>query len=412
MDSYRSCLHQANQGAGAQIITSRHAQYSQRYQKLSLVHPGASIKFSSVGFAQVRPETPVQGSFNCSDEKLNRIWRDGVRTLDKCTVRRGETRAAWDVTSQGTRVHAGHWAPCRQGTAWSDKIVTFEAKIEQSGASWGIRMVANGLVLCLDCESRTLEAFEGLSNQSSLLPVIQKGTWRLPSGLDISGWFSVKTIAEGESVTIYINGERVAEITGICIKSILAGDCVNAGSVAFGGPEGWVTTYRNLLVEDLDASELYKNSMKSAESARVLADFQVGSNSLACTIDGAKRDRACFGGDVFVMGRSLAYSTVDIEAWKGSISLLISHQRLDGYLGNLSPIQTPEHEENMEPPSYAFYSLTYALLLVVSIRDYWMHSGDEDLRQTCWNKLDKLICFTDKFTNDTGLIEAPPHLQS
>ncbi|RBQ82885.1 hypothetical protein VDGD_21004 [Verticillium dahliae] len=70
--------------------------------------------------------------------------------------------------------------------------------------------------------------------------------------------------------------------------------------------------------------------MQAPEAAAVFADFQVGANPLACTVDGAKRDRACFGGDVFVMGRSLAYSTADLDAWRGSIRLLVSHQTAEG----------------------------------------------------------------------------------
>lgn len=93
-----------------------------------------------------------------------------------CTVRQGETRPAWDVTEDGTRVFAGHWAPCRLGTAWADKIVEFEVTIERVGASWGVHMVANGLVLCLDADERKLEAFEGLSNQSSMMPVVPRGS--------------------------------------------------------------------------------------------------------------------------------------------------------------------------------------------------------------------------------------------
>lgn len=413
MDSYRSCIHEVPKAAGPQSIEARHVQYSQRYQKVSLVSPDTSIKFACVGFRRVRPKTTINGRFKCSDEILNNIWEDGVRTLDMCTVRQGETRPAWDVMDEGTRVHPGHWAPCRQGTWWSDNTVTFEVNIEQKGASWGVHMVANGLVLCLDADTRTLTAFEGLANQPSMLPVFSRGSWPLPPRLDISGWFSVTTIARGESVTVLIGAERIADMTGISIKSILAGELVNAGSFALGGPEGWISIYRNIVVTDSSGHELYRNSMTAPETDRILADFQVGTNSLACTIDGAKRDRACFGGDVFVMGRSLAYSTADFEAWKGSITLLVSHQTKEGYLGNLSPIQTPEHEDGEEPPpSYAFYSLTYALLLVVSIKEYWVHSGDDELRDTCWHKAERLMRFVEKFTNTAALIEAPPHLQS
>lgn len=39
-----------------------------------------------------------------------------------------------------------------------------------------------------------------------------------------------------------------------------------------------------------------------------------------------------------------------------------------------------------EPSTYAFYSLTYAMLLVVAIKDFWLHSGDEGVVEEVWGK--------------------------
>lgn len=412
MDSYRSCVHRAKRSRGPQLIEARHGQFSQRYQKISLSQPGTHIEFSEVGFRAVRPEIPATCSFSCSDELLNRVWKDGVRTLDMCTVRKGETIPAWDVTTEGTKVYGGHWAPCRKGTQWTDMVVRFKVRVDSGGASWGVRMVANGLIFCLDVAKNMIFAFEGLASVSSIMPTIPRGSWDMPSDLDLSDWLSVSTIASGKSVTVTIGNHNVLEINDIQITPLLSAPSSNTGSIAFGGPEGWVSTYQSLLVTDLDGRILYENGMLERHKEATFADFQVGTNPFSCTIDGAKRDRACFGGDVFVMGRSLAYSTGDLDAWKGSIQLLTSHQEKNGYLGNLCTIQSPEHEEIEEPPSYAFYSLTYALLLVVSAKDYWMHSGDDDLIQSCWPKLVKLVEFTESHVNQDGLIEAPPHLSS
>lgn len=83
---------------------------------------------------------------------------------------------------------------------------------------------------------------------------------------------------------------------------------------------------------------------------------------------------------------------------------------LESYLGNLCPIQAPVHEDSSEPPTYAFYSLSYALLLIVAIKDYWMHSGDNATIQSIWLKLEKLLAFTERFVDDRGLVVAPPPL--
>lgn len=41
-----------------------------------------------------------------------------------------------------------------------------------------------------------------------------------------------------------------------------------------------------------------------------------------------------------------------------------------------------------------------------------MHAGEREAVESCFQKLEKLIHYADKFTNAAGLIEAPPHLQS
>ncbi|GAB7348639.1 hypothetical protein MBLNU459_g7011t1 [Dothideomycetes sp. NU459] len=408
MDTYRSVLHTVQPSQEPQSIVSKYPQRSQRYQKLILESPNSSITLSGVGLRPVRPEAATRSTFRCSNEKLNRIWLDGVRTVDMCTVAKGETANAWDVTPSGTRVYGQHWAPCRHGTRWTDKTVTFQTKIEKLGTSWGVHMVANGLIFCLDADERTLAAFEGLSDKSAVFPTTPRGSWQLEQNLDLLGWLNVETAARGSSVTVAINGQHVASVEDLDIHPILGGAPNNSGPVAFGGPAGWVSLVRNLVVKDGQGDMLYKNDLMPADEARTFADFAVGTNDLPCTIDGAKRDRAVFGGDLHALGRSIYYSTQKLEAAAGSIKLLTSHQTKAGYLGNLCPIQAPVHTEADEPPTYAFYSLGYALLLVVAIKDYWMHSGDDALVAECWEKLTKLMGFTENFVNENGLVAAPP----
>ncbi|KAH7473275.1 hypothetical protein FOMA001_g11890 [Fusarium oxysporum f. sp. matthiolae] len=410
MDSYRVCQHHATITNDTQTVKPRFTQASQRYQKITLIDSSTSIVFSKVGFQAVRPDAPVKANFHCSDETINRIWRDGVRTVDLCTVAREETVPAWDVTDEGTRVYGSHWAPCRHGTRWLDYKVIFKTKIEDHGASWAVRMITNGLIFCLDTRSRTLTAVEGLSNKSCILPSFEKGSWQLPEALDLSGWLTIETVAVEDHVTVTIEGHEVATVRDIYVKAMLGNSLVNTGSVAFGGPPGWVALYRDLSVTDLGGLALYENSLLHAEAERTYGDFQVGTNKLACIIDGAKRDRASFGGDAFVTGRSIAYSTADFEVWKGTIQLLLSHQTKDGYLGNLCPIQAPEHDGVDDPPYYGHYSLTYALLLVVSIKDYWLHSGDWSLVKKSYGQLQRQMEFTKGFLNSDGLVQAPPYL--
>jgi alpha-L-rhamnosidase len=410
MDTYRNVVHEITPSKSSQTVIARHEQCSQRYQRIRLLTRHTSITFSRVGFHSTRSELVSPSLFRCSDPKLNNIWRQGVRTVDMCTVRKNETLPAWDTTTDGTRIYGQHWAPCRQGTRWSDMCVRFKVRIERAGASWGIHMVANGLVFCLDKERQTLTAYEGLSHESSVFPSVSRGTWAIDPKLFQSRWLEIQTVAEHTNVSVFIEDNEVATVCNLNLHPLLGGSANNSGSVAFGGPSGWIGTYRDLTVTDLSGILLYSNTFLRVDEQKTSADFAVGSNPLPCMIDGAKRDRAVFGGDLHISGRAAAFSSVDLTAVRGSIELLMSHQTKDGYLGNLCPIQAPKHSIDEEPPTYAFYSLTYALLLVVAVKDYWLSSGDEMIVAEVWQKLTKLIVFTDACKDGRLLVAAPPPL--
>lgn len=341
---------------------------------------------------------------------LNKIWNQGVRTLEMCTVAANETRPAWDITSTGTRVYGQHWAPCRQGTRWTDIVARFEVRIEEGGASWGIHMVANGLIFCLDREERVLEAFEGLSNEGSVFPSTPRGKWSIGEEMDFNCWLKVEVSAIKDVVSVVINDELVGVTRNLDLHPLLGGAGNNSGSIAFGGPEAWVSMYRDLVVTSIAGKELYRNSFGLEDTARTFEDFAVGTNTLACTIDGAKRDRSAFGGDLHISGRSIAYSTANFEAIRGTIKLLTSHQTKDGYLGNLCPIQAPVHTGEEEPPTYAFYSLTYALLQVAAIKDYWLNSGDLETIAEVWPALVRLKAYVETMVDEQGMVSAPPPL--
>lgn len=415
MNTYRNNTYTVSTSAGHQYLEGRFLQASQRYLRLRLLTPDSSISFSGVGFKPVREATKPIASFSCSNDRLNEIWKQGARTVDKCTVHAQETIPAWNVHDEGTRIYGQHWAPCRFGTRWSNYTTKFSVRIEAGGASWGVRMVVNGLIFLLDVDNKELRAYEGLSDESSVFPSIPKGAWPVHHGLKLGDWMEITTIASGSMVSVYLgdSDEPIAEVSDVNIVPTLGGAPNNTGSIAFGVPNGWTFSIRSLLVESSDGEDLYQNSFLPHDAARVLSDFAVGTNALANTIDGAKRDRATFGGDLHILGRSIAYSTQVFEAVKGSILLLTSHQTSTGYLGNLSPIQAPVWNASTdgEPATYAFYSLTYASLLIVAIKDYWMHSGDDDMVDpVLLERLRKQMGFTESYVNSNGLIEAPPEL--
>ncbi|KXH27089.1 hypothetical protein CSAL01_11848 [Colletotrichum salicis] len=318
MDCYRNVVMTITPSESQQTINPRLAQRSQRYLKVILITSNATLVINKLGFEAIRPIIRPKASFSCSNEALNRIWNDGVNTLEMCTVVKGETAPAWDITDQGTRVLGQHWAPCRQGTRWSDKEVSFQVLVENLGASWGVHMVANGVIFCLDVIQEELRAFEGLSHVSAVFPVKSFGSWSTHGIVEQGDWIKVSTITSGNRITVIINEKEVATITDVQIRPILGGSGINTGSVAFGGPEGWLALYRNL--------------------------------------------------------------------------------------------NAPIHEGSEPPPTYAFYSMTYAFLLVVAIKDYWLNSGDQEALRRYLPVAEKLLKYAESQEKPSGLIEVSPDM--
>ncbi|ESZ93140.1 glycoside hydrolase family 78 protein [Sclerotinia borealis F-4128] len=407
MDTYRAKTLYFVPSKTPKLMEFKLPQTSQRYQKLTLVTPNCSVAIASIGFRQLRARTLGESRFVSSSELLNNIWRDGVNTIDRCTVEAGEVQEVWKVAEFGTRIPGQRWAPCRHGTHWKDKAIKFKVKIESGGASWGVHMVESGLIFLIDIASRRLLAFEGTANTP---PAISKGTWDLPGSLDLFDWLRIDTEARGSSVLVKINNRKVALVKRLSIYSSPGAE-PNTGSVAFGGPEHYLAIYRSLVVRDVDDKILYENDMRLKNKVRVLSDFQVGTNQIPCTVDSAKGHRICSAGDLLVMCRSIYHSTGHLEAVLGSISLLSSHQGTDGYLGNISPIQKIFFEnERSEPPTYAFFSLTFSFQLLVVVKDYWMYTGDFSIVERIWDKLESSLNFARLFEDKRGLIVAPPSM--
>jgi len=72
----------------------------------------------------------------------------------------------------------------------------------------------------------------------------------------------------------------------------------STGSVGLGNGSGAEALFRNLSVKDA-GGQAYASTLTTDS---VLDEFSMGTNAVASIIDGAKRDRYCWSGDVSVAG--------------------------------------------------------------------------------------------------------------
>src|SRR6187402_1121733 len=91
MDTYRVHTQIFESSTSPCRILLPFAQRSQRYKKIILKTPNSSLSITSIGYIHIRSPSSTTNTFNCSNELLNKIWQDGVRTVDMCTVEAGET---------------------------------------------------------------------------------------------------------------------------------------------------------------------------------------------------------------------------------------------------------------------------------------------------------------------------------
>lgn len=116
-------------------------QGGQRWESLRLLTEG-SIKFSNVGFhasfANVDPDKEP-GFFECSDKRLNEIWKAGVRGAQSSCLEQGSQPSTWRVDPKnGVLVQSLRPIQSEKSPVVGNHTVEFEAKIVRGGFWYGV----------------------------------------------------------------------------------------------------------------------------------------------------------------------------------------------------------------------------------------------------------------------------------
>ena len=177
-------------------------------------------------------------------------------------------------------------------------------------------------------------------------------------------WHTVTTTVSGSSITVSLDGTQLSSLTNTAYAT---------GTVGFREYHGEEADFRDLTVTSSTGAALFSNPLSSSA---VLSDFTVpGTNQYASMIDGAKRDRAIWSGDMNVEIPSIAYSTDNTAYAKGALELLGSYQLTSGFVtGDLPP------QDDLSPSkpsgSTGSYSADYSIYWLLGLADYYLYSGD------------------------------------
>ena len=213
----------------------------------------------------------------------------------------------------------------------------------------------------------------------------------LPFGLDLKPgtWHAVKALAAGSQVSVYVDGILITQfevpITGFPSAAM--------GSFGFQNGQGAEALFRNLAIVSSSGETLYASALTDNS---VLDVFAAGTNPLPVIIDGAKRDRLTFAGDLVLAAPTVYYTTGDSEYVAGSLSLFAGFQSSTGEVSSvLSPLLSPGIvvSDALAAPNGGYYSLSYSIHFINALYDYYLYTGDLDFVANEWPVVEKEFAY-------------------
>ncbi|HEY6429971.1 MAG TPA: alpha-L-rhamnosidase C-terminal domain-containing protein [Acidimicrobiales bacterium] len=385
-------------------LTTGTIQGGERYERISLTSPGrVTLTSTGIRFTAVRATAKdYRGWFDSSSPELNRIWYDGAYTTQLDELPPDAAPSAWTIEAEALHAVTGTVGILRQGAGWTNYTMSFDARVVDNQAGWLVRApsTSSGYLLVLH------HADSGTGTSNSLIEIALGptefatiGHVVLPKSFDAAAWHHVTTQVSGSTITTSLDGRRVASFD---TKALPAGTSVyGTGSVGF-AELGSSAVFRDLEVTSLTGATLYASSL-SDQSA--LSDFSgsdiVTSDPLPVIMDGAKRDRVVWSGDLGVETPNVLYTTGADDYVRDSLQLLGSYQVADGETGTnvnpTAPLAT-------FPQSGSTYSTSYSMDEVDNIATYYLYTGDLAFVRAEWPVITRELAYNASLVDGRGLL--------
>ncbi len=391
--------------SGPGTVTEGLIQGGERYQEIGLTSVGSvTLRAIGIRFAAVRA-TPnnYRGWFDSSSPGLNRIWYDGAYTTQLDELPAQTLPGAWRVVRGGLVNDGGLGAIVRHGAGWTNAAVSFEAKVVSGEAGWMVRArsALSGYLFFLDDDADTTgppNSLREFSLSSTGLRMI--ADVHLHSPVVAGSWHHIGTVVNGTHVTTSLDGHQVATFTTTSLPP--GASTFDSGSCGFFEIPGQVAQFRDLDVVGPHHTTLFSNRLARATA---LSDFigpSVRSGDLLPVImDGAKRDRVVWSGDLGVEGPNVFYTTAADDYVKDSLKLLDSYQSANGEAGAQAP---PDSPLGTFPESGSTYSASYSMDDVANLATYYLYTGDLAFVRTEWPMVTRELAYNRSMVDSRGLL--------
>lgn len=393
--------------SGPGVITNSQIQGGERYEEITLTSPG-TISLSSAGIVftpYLAGPSRYAGTFVSSSGELNKYWYDGVYTAELNQMPAGTAGPNWHLSGGALDVPGttAGTALLRSGAAWTDYTASVETKIVNNQAGWMVRGqdATHGYLFILDDSTDTASG-----PGANVLQVLSEdgGNYHTIANVPLADpiaagtWHQIATAVDGTTVTTSIDGTQVDTFDSAAFPAgTPAYDKGSFGIREFTPEEA---QFRNLRVASSSAT-LYDNPLTAASA---IATFNIpGDNAVPLILDGAKRDRAVWVGDLAVEGPTLYYSTGTSSYIRGSLELLGSYAGSNGYVTGDMPPTTPI---NTAAPGATVngYSASYSMYFVKDLAEYYRYTADTAFVRREWPIVQRELAWSAAQVDAHGLL--------
>ena len=376
-------------------------------QEITLASPGTV----TLSFARIRstiyPASAANyaGYFVSSSEELNKLWYDGAYTLDLNMLPPNSPGGYWNIANGYLTDTGGDAGLLKSGYGWTDYTMSFQTRINGQQSGYVVRGASadDKYLLILDDNADTVGPPNALQEV-----VFTAGTAHTIADTPISApiqpgsWHSVSTKVSGTTVSTTVDGVPIASFDSSTFPAGVAP--IPAGSVGFREDSGIgeATEFRDLTVTAPDGSTLYTNPL--SDPAR-LADFQApGVNAGSLILDGAKRDRDVWEGDLSVSGPTLLYSLGNTQYLRDSLQLLGDYQLTSGFIEGRRAPGDPLNTSPL-PGEVSQYSASYSMYFVPNLATYYTYTGDTAFVRQEWPVVQRELAWNAAQLDAQGLFE-------
>jgi len=336
-------------------------QGGQRWESITLLTEG-SVTFSDAGLvATIDPVdlNNLPSQFNCSNDLYNSIWKLGAGAASAACVDAGSQSATWDITAEGAYIRGQKPGISALSSAFTNYTLSFETKIARGGTGWSVARNPTGTGYSLLLISNLPNATTFVNTNKTLTPpntiVVSFGYGPLnqttlpsfhldnfPVPFDVleNKWYQIETSLNYKHLAVSIAGTQVFNVSlakytfEIAAGASFGGPMPSTGSFGFGPHQDQAALFSNVTVRAANNTQIYSNSLTSTD---VLAEYGVGKNVETVCMDGAKRDRTVWLGDLFHTTRIIPASLSRSDYVTGTLRYLLDWQN---FLG-LIPIDPP-----------------------------------------------------------------------